>query len=150
MPNPPVPTALKLLRGNPGKRPINRNEPCPSPDVAIPNWLSPDAAKHWPAVAKQLHDAGLLTAIDVTALGLYCEAFARWKDANARIVKYGTVVKSPNGYPIQSPYLAIANKAHEQMTKLLAEFGMTPSSRSRCVVVRPDDPGPYAKFVRRT
>lgn len=114
----------------------------------MPDWLSPEASKHWPAVAKQLHDAGLLTAIDVTALALYCESFARWKDANARIVKYGTVVKSPNGYPIQSPYLAIANKAQEQMTKLLAEFGMTPSSRSRCVATKPGDSGPYSMFVK--
>ena len=136
----PVPTALKLVRGNPGKRPINRDEPRPSRE----------AAKHRPAVAKQLREAGLLTAIDATALGLYCEAFARWKDANARIVRYGTVVKSPNGYPIQSPYLAIANKAHEQMTRLLAEFGMTPSSRSRCTVTKPDDPSPYMRFVKKT
>ena len=149
MPNYPVPTALKLIRGNPGKRPINKNEPRPSREVVMPDWLSPDAAKHWPLVAKQLHDAGLLTAIDVTALGLYCEAFARWKDANARIVKHGTVVKSPNGYPIQSPYLAIANKAHEQMTKLLAEFGMTPSSRSRVTASMSDAMNPYTKFIKR-
>ncbi|MBO2986515.1 phage terminase small subunit P27 family, partial [Burkholderia pseudomallei] len=130
MPRHRVPTALKLIRGNPGKRPINRNEPQPSRDVTMPDWLSPEARKHWPMVAEQLHNAGLLTAIDVTALGLYCEAFARWKQANAQIMRFGTVIKSPSGYPIQSPYLAIANKAHEQMTKLLAEFGMTPSSRS--------------------
>lgn len=150
MSNPPVPTALKLLRGNPGKRPINRKEPRPSLDVAIPDWLSPNAAKHWPVVAKQLHHAGLLTAIDVTALGLYCEAFARWRDANDRIVKYGTVIKTPNGYPIQSPYLAIANKAHEQMVRLLVEFGMSPSSRSRCTVAKPEDTSLYAKFVKKT
>ncbi|MBF4014832.1 phage terminase small subunit P27 family [Burkholderia pseudomallei] len=145
----PTPTALKLVRGNPGKRPLQRNEPRPSLNVTMPDWLSPDAAKHWPAIAEQLHQVGLLTAIDVTALGLYCEAFARWKDANARIVKYGTVIKSPNGYPIQSPYLAIANKAHEQMTKLLAEFGMTPSSRSRVTVTKPNQSAQYAKFVRK-
>lgn len=144
----PVPTALKLVRGNPGKRPINRNEPRPSREVVMPDWLSPEAAKHWPIVAKLLHDAGLLTAIDVTALGLYCESFARWKHANAQIMRFGTVVKSPNGYPIQSPYLSIANKAHEQMTRLLAEFGMTPASRMRCTVAKPDDPSPYAKFVK--
>jgi len=147
----PTPTALKLLRGNPGKRPINRAEPCPSLEVVMPDWLSPDAAKHWPTVAKQLHDAGLLTSIDVTALGLYCESFARWKHANGQIARFGTIVKTPNGYPIQSPYLAIANHAHEQMVKLLAEFGMTPSSRSRCKVTKPhDDPGVYKKFVRKT
>ncbi|KGC42330.1 P27 family phage terminase small subunit [Burkholderia pseudomallei] len=149
MPRHRVPTALKLIRGNPGKRPINRNEPQPSRDVTMPDWLSPEARKHWPMVAEQLHNAGLLTAIDVTALGLYCEAFARWKQANAQIMRFGTVIKSPSGYPIQSPYLAIANKAHEQMTKLLAEFGMTPSSRSHCTVAKPIDPSPYARFVKK-
>ena len=29
-----------------------------------------------------------------------------------------------------SPYLLIANKAHDQMAKMLVEFGMTPSSCS--------------------
>lgn len=146
----PVPTALKLVRGNPGKRALPKDEPQPSLDAPMPEWLSPEAAKNWPAVAKQLHDAGLLTAIDAAALGLYCEAFARWKDANARIVRFGSVVKSPNGYPIQSPYLAIANKAHEQMTKLLAEFGMTPASRTRVSVSKPDPAAQYAKFVRKS
>jgi len=46
------------------------------------------------------------------------------------------VIKSPSGFPIQSPYLAIANKAMDQMTKLLTEFGMSPSSRT-CVAVAP-------------
>jgi phage terminase small subunit len=32
---------------------------------------------------------------------------------------------------MQSPYLAVANKAMEQMRALLAEFGMSPSSRTR-------------------
>jgi P27 family predicted phage terminase small subunit len=45
------------------------------------------------------------------------------------------MVRSPSGYPIQNPMLAIANKAQEQCLKILAEFGLTPSSRSR---IRPD------------
>ena len=50
----------------------------------------------------------MLTKMDQVALGLYCEAFARWKNANDRVVKHGAIVKSPNNYPIQSPFLAIA------------------------------------------
>ncbi|WP_232340790.1 phage terminase small subunit P27 family [Burkholderia pseudomallei] len=107
-----------------------------------------DAAKaQWPTVAKQLSDAGLLTVIDAPALALYCEAFARWKDANDNIVKFGAVIKAPSGFPIQSPFLAIANKTHAQMVRLLAEFGMTPSSRSRVTAKKPDPTAQYAKFV---
>ncbi|KAE8761248.1 hypothetical protein FSO04_04420 [Paraburkholderia madseniana] len=48
----PVPTALKLVRGNPGKRPIPEMEAHPSPDVQMPDWLSPKAKLHWPAIAE--------------------------------------------------------------------------------------------------
>lgn len=146
----PTPTALKLVRGNPGKRPINDAEPAPpvTDDLTCPEWLSAPAQEHWPAMAEQLRAAGLLTNIDHAALGLYCEAFARWKDANEKVVKLGAVVKSAHGYPIPSPYLQVANQAYAQMTRLLSEFGMTPSSRSRVTVTKPDPTAQYAKFVR--
>ena len=51
--------------------------------------------------------------------------------AEAKLDEFGIVVKTPSGYLQQSPYLSIANKAMEQMTRLLVEFGMSPASRSR-------------------
>lgn len=77
---------------------------------------------------------GVLTEIDGTALAIYCQAYSTWVEATERIKKTGMIVKAPSGYPIQNPYLAIANKAIDQMKSLLAEFGMTPSSRSRVIV----------------
>ncbi|CAJ2878554.1 P27 family phage terminase small subunit [Burkholderia pseudomallei] len=147
----PTPTALKLVRGNPGKRPLNDAEPSPPAvsDMECPHWLSAAAKPHWPAIADQLHRAGLLTDIDHTALGLYCEAFARWVDANEKVVKLGAVVKSAHGYPIPSPYLQVANQAYAQLTRMLAEFGMTPSSRSRVTAKKPDPAEQYAKFIRK-
>ena len=41
------------------------------------------------------------------------------------------MVKSPTGYPIQSPYVSIANRQAEIMMRITAEFGFTPASRSR-------------------
>jgi P27 family predicted phage terminase small subunit len=144
----PVPTALKIVRGNPGGRPLPVNEPTPQGDAQMPEWLSPAAAKHWPMVAKQLRDAGVLTSLDSAALALYCEAFSRWMHANEQIAKFGPVVKAPSGFPVQSPFLAITNKAHEQMTKLLIEFGMTPSSRSRVTKAPSGEQDQYAGFVK--
>jgi P27 family predicted phage terminase small subunit len=74
---------------------------------------------------------GLLSKIDRAALALFCQAWARWVEAEEALKRYGVMVKSPNGFPMQSPYLAVANKAMEQMRALLAEFGMSPSSRTR-------------------
>lgn len=55
-----------------------------------------------------------------------------------QIQKFGTMVKSPTGYPIQSPYLAIANRQAEFMMRVASEFGFTPASRSRISAPPPD------------
>ena len=132
----PTPTNLKVLRGNPGKRPLNENEPKPPPSMPrAPSHLSKDAKTEWKRMSKTLYELGLLTDIDRAALAAYCQAYGRWVEAEQNVQKYGTVMISPDkGWPIQSPYLAIANKALEQMHKFLVEFGMSPSSRSRISV----------------
>lgn len=144
----PTPTALKLVRGNPGHRPIRDDEPVPKGEAVMPEWLSPEAARHWPKVAQLLQDAGLLTSVDAAALALYCESFARWHHANQQVAKFGPVVKTPNGFPVQSPFLGIANKAQEQMTRLLVEFGMTPSSRTKVTKAPSDEGDEFSGFVK--
>lgn len=86
-----------------------------------------------------------------SALGAYCEAFSRWRDANEKVVKLGAVVKSKYGYSIPSPYLQVANQAYVQLTRMPAEFGMTPSSWSRCCMIeKPATASTCARFVKRT
>ncbi len=50
---------------------------------------------------------------------------------------------------MQSPYVALANKQAEIMVRIAAEFGMTPSSRSRIRTGErpPDDP--FQAFLER-
>ena len=145
-----TPTALKLVRGNPSKRPINDAEPTPTAphDLKCPDWLSATAKEHWPVIAEPLYAAGLLTAIDTTALGLFCESFVLWKEANDKVAKFGPVVKGAAGYPVRSPYLRIVSQQSELMLRILVEFGMTPSSRSRCAVAKPNGSNPYTRFIR--
>jgi P27 family predicted phage terminase small subunit len=78
---------------------------------------------------------GLLSRADRPALAAYCTAWSRWVEAEAMVKKYGAIVKSPEkNFPMKSPYLSIADQAMETMRKLLVEFGLTPSSRSRIKV----------------
>lgn len=128
----PVPTRLKLLAGNPGKRPINPNEP--EPMLAFPECpaeLSPAARVEWERLVPELGQLGLLTHFDRAGLAAYCAAYALWAEATAAVQKYGAMVKSPSGYPMQSPYIGIANRQAELMIRLASEFGFTPASRSR-------------------
>jgi P27 family predicted phage terminase small subunit len=128
----PRPTKLKVLEGNPGKRRLNDKESDPPPAIpSCPEHLSPAAKKEWERVTPLLEKLGLLSQIDGAALSLYCQAWGRWVEAEGALKTYGVMVKSPNGFPMQSPYLAVANRAMEQIRAMLTEFGISPSSRSR-------------------
>ena len=108
-----------------------------------PTHLSPEAKREWKRISVDLAGCGLLTRIDRGALALYCDAWGRWVEAQRALQTYGVMIKAPSGFPMQSPYLAIANKAFEQMRAMLGEFGMSPSSRTRvhaAAVVDEDDP----------
>lgn len=128
----PKPTQLRIIRGNPGKRPLPEHEAQAEPKLPPPlPHLSAAAKKEWRRTGKRLLALGLVTEIDSAALGIYCQAYGRWSEAEEQLTKFGTVIKAPSGFLVQSPYLAIANKCMEQMMKALVEFGMSPSSRSR-------------------
>jgi P27 family predicted phage terminase small subunit len=64
-------------------------------------------------------------------LAAYCQAHALWVEAVSSLERYGTMIKSPNGFPMQSPYVAVANRQVDIMVRIASEFGMTPSSRTR-------------------
>lgn len=147
-----LPTNLKVLRGTDQPCRMNPAEVKPDSDqLEPPLELSAMARVHWDDISKKLAKAGLLTNLDVTALTMYCEAYATWADATENIRKFGTIIKTPKtGYPMPSPYLQVANKAFEQMKSLLTEFGMTPAARAK-VPANLDKPkaNPFAKNARR-
>ena len=134
----PKPTRLKVLQGNPGKRPLNTDEPAfPALQSDCPEHLVKDAAKEWDRMKGLLASHNVFTEADRSALTAYCMAWGRWLEAEGNVRKSGMLVKSPSGYAIQNPWLSIANKAFDQMMKLMTEFGMTPSSRSRVKTIQP-------------
>jgi P27 family predicted phage terminase small subunit len=142
----PTPTALKLLRGNPGHRPINHDEP--KPPVCLPDPpadMKGEALAEWLNSGPMLERLGLITEIDVRAFETYCRAWGQYKEAEAEVGRLGEVVKAPSGYPIQNPYRAIANKALTRCERLWAKFGMTPADRSR-VHVQKGQTAPQSKL----
>lgn len=47
---PPLPTEIKALRGNPGKRPLNNDPHVPAGIPKCPDWLTPVAKAEWARV----------------------------------------------------------------------------------------------------
>jgi P27 family predicted phage terminase small subunit len=145
----PLPSNVVRLRGNPGKRRLNDAEPRPAAKAPpCPACLGEEARKEWQRLARELADLGLLTGIDRGLLAAYCQAHALWVEAVSSIERYGTMVKSPNGYPMQSPYVAVANKQVDIMVRIAAEFGMSPSSRTRIRVGDQTPQDPFEAFLQ--
>ena len=140
----PKPTAIKVLEGNPGKRPLNGAEPAPAHKAPrCPSWLEAEAKREWKRMGRILEQMGLLTEMDMAAFAGYCQAYARWKEAEEFISQHGTMVRTPNGYLQQVPQVSIAQTNMKIMLRFCEQFGLTPSARSRIIagegVVEPAD-----------
>ncbi len=141
----PLPIRVKLNHGKPGSastgEPQHLAPTCPAE-------LSQTAKDEWHRVVAELVQRGVVSNLDRAALAAYCQSYALWSDAIQAIQKYGPLVKSPNGYPQVSPYLAIANKQAEIMIRIASEFGFTPASRARIATGEPV-PLPLFEAVER-
>lgn len=130
----PKPTAIKVLEGNPGKRLLNEHEPVPPKAVLkCPSWILPEAKKEWRRLAPSLESMGVLTMADLSAFTGYCQAYARWKEAEEFITKHGSIFRTPSGYVQQVPQVSIAQQNLKIMQSFCSEFGLTPACRARIV-----------------
>lgn len=138
----PLPTNWKVLRGNPGKRPLQKNEPKPvrpaePPDP--PSFLTGYAAEEWGRISAEAYRLGLLTNLDIAPLAAYCDAYERWRTAKETIaamaerdpILRGLIVKTQSGGAAPNPLVWIAAGAARDMVRFASEFGMTPAARSR-------------------
>lgn len=136
----PTPTATLAARGS-WRANLRSAEPmAPAGIPECPDDLQGEARAEWFRLSAILSGMGVLTLAERGALVCYCRAWARMTKAAAKLEVEGEVISSPSGYQIQSPWLAIHNKALEQVVKLLAEFGLTPASRTRVKTVAPSSP----------
>lgn len=125
---PTKPTALKILTGNPGGRPLPENEPEPRGEAVMPAWLLdfPRAVAVWQEVAPRIQAMGLLTDADQETFARYCALTAEHR-------------KDPEAFP--------ASKM-ARLDSLEARFGMDPSSRARLGGAAAKKPkiNPFAKL----
>lgn len=137
----PQPTALKLLRGNPGHQKLNRQEPKPRPVAPkCPDWLDLIGKREWRRIVPELDRLGLLTTVDMAALASYCTLYSTIVQCERVIQAEGfTALVGEKGYLQQRPEVAIRQKAILAIKAFCAEFGLTPSSRGRMTVPEKDD-----------
>ena len=96
-------------------------------------------------MGKLLVTMRIMTDADRSALAAYCQAYARWKEAEAEMSAPGfqMVKVTDKGYYHTNPWLGISHNAVKQMKIFMAELGLTPASRSR-IEAQPQEEKPIS------
>lgn len=128
---PPKPVELKLIEGNPGKRPVKLPPKAPPEKPRCPAWLSDYAKLEWKRVVPVLDRLGLLTSVDRATLSAYCEAVATFKAAVEAVKREGILVSRRGGELVKNPALQVERDASRLIAAYSGMFGLSPSDRVR-------------------
>ena len=129
----PKPTAVKRLEGNPGRRPLNDDEPQPAESLGLdaPSYLDDCAAGEWRRLAAELESQNLLTSWDEAVFASYCQCFAQWRAASAEMETAALVIAQPSGRLRENPLIDVLRRARADMNKFGSLIGLNPAERSR-------------------
>ena len=128
----PKPTQFKRATGNPGKRRLNQNEPKPRASIRIdPAKIDETSRAFLERYVPLLQEARVLTDVDQAALELMSVHYAlAWRAAQI-VERDGLMVLDAFKQRHKHPLLQIVRDHSTAFRAYAAEFGMTPSSRSR-------------------
>ena len=130
-----IPDSVKALRGNPGKRARNRDEPKPAekaPTMPPHVKACPERRKTWRYLVKELKSMGLLASSDVAIMTIYCDAWAEYVEACKQVMKTGFLVKSERTTTYyRNPLLDVKSSREKTLANCASELGLSPTSRAR-------------------
>ena len=129
----PIPSAIKAITGQGRWQSKAQTATEPKPPVGLgnpPGHLSRLAKRIWRDLAPRIEQMKLGTVADREAFSMLCDAQANWQELTAMVRTSGLVTKV-NGSPCINPLLKRADIEADKARRLLVEFGMTPSARTR-------------------
>jgi P27 family predicted phage terminase small subunit len=141
---PPKPSVIEAAQGFPGKRKPPAREPKPrewdeSDAEQAPEAFNETERRWWTYYSGMLGSMRVLTEADRTALATLATASAEREDNDAQLRKAGTIYHVPGGAVRISPLFKIGMALRDRELKLLREFGLTPSARTRVQTTGADE-----------
>lgn len=151
---PRTPTHLRLVRGNPSKRPINKKEPKPPSGVPpTPKHFSKQEKYWFRRMAEELNDIGVITRLDGMALELMIGAYIEWRhhrDVIAEVGESYQTTTSTGDIIIRAhPQVAMRDRAFNNICKMMSEFGITPASQAKVSGNTPAEEDPFEAFLKK-
>jgi P27 family predicted phage terminase small subunit len=106
--------------------------------------LSANGRWLWPRLVLLLRKLGRDDHADELAAVLLCESWAEWKEAHEGLEAHGSLtlereLAKGGSVLVPHPLVAIRSDAHRRLTAALAEFGLSPSARSRLEAAPDED-----------
>lgn len=150
MPGHKKPTKLLKMQGTWRKdRHGNKNEPQPpAANLAQPYDLDEDGQRFWDYHAPKLSKLGLLSENDAYALAMAAEWFSIHQKC-VRELRSGISQKTPTT-TVAKPASVVAKAAIVAVRGFLADFGLTPASRTRLTVEPPEEVDPiFERFFKK-
>lgn len=137
----PQSPGLRLVHGNPGKRPLAAG--VRGPDAGrpkMPSWLGKIAKAKWRALVPQLEQLGILTVVDGDVIAAYCSAWEEFEAATRVLtadvtrcqecgVNGGRFSSRGTGGLAHHPAVAMQRSAWKAIQSFAAILGLNPSVR---------------------
>lgn len=147
----PKATNMRILEGNPSRRPINTDEPQPEAGAQCPFWSTEAAREVWNEVAPILEGCGILTQADTVMFAAWCDSVANWRavslelEATANLQSQGDTVYAQK--EIKSLIASQRNYA-ELMVKFGTKFGVSPGDRTGLKINKPKEKSKWADKIQ--
>ena len=150
----PTPTAIKKRLGNPGKRPLNENEPEPDGRPNAPSYLDEYGQRVWRRVIQSMTE-GVYTRCDTETLAAYCQACSLHRIA-VLVIQKGRFAAKTEGIITETLYrdnngrdwIRIQKEQAAALASLGSRLGLDPSARTAIKVPEKPKSGKFAQFRR--
>jgi len=133
--------------GNPGHRPLPKAEPKPVTGAPeCPPHLDGEAKKEWDRIVKDLDELGMISSLDRAGLTIYCTAWARLVSTAKTLAEERPIISAPSGRLEKNPNFSIFDAAVKHLQGAMAEFGLSPSARTRIHIDKASTDEDEARF----
>ncbi|MCJ8015238.1 phage terminase small subunit P27 family [Paenibacillus sp. KQZ6P-2] len=99
--------------------------------LKVPAWLTDEARKVWRKTVKDMEEFDVLDKVDEDVLGTYCDAVARYQEANYLIELHGYTEVNAQGNKVVSAHVKLAQSYARIVLSYSNKLGLNADARAR-------------------
>lgn len=99
--------------------------------LKVPIWLNDEARKVWRKTVKDMEEFDVLDKVDEDVLGTYCDAVARYQEANNLIEIHGYTEINAQGNNVVSAHVKLAQSYARIILSYSNKLGLNAEARAR-------------------